>query len=120
MLPSADFEDGLKIYNNSVLCKHVGQLPALRPLSLNQPSRKIPKPEHLYGVGPQLSTVKGPLHAGQRKFFPHHRPRFRALPQLAIPRQPGQHRCRITRVILPLFGYRVLLLIKYILSLIHI
>ena len=35
MLPSADFEDGLKIYNNSMLCNHVGQLPALRLLSLN-------------------------------------------------------------------------------------
>ena len=54
MLPSADFEDGLKVYNNNMLCKHVGQSPALRPLSLNQPSRNIPKLEHLHGVGPQL------------------------------------------------------------------
>ena len=55
MLPSADFEDGLKEYNNSMLCKHVGQSPALRPLSLNQPSRKIPKPEQRV-VSVQLAT----------------------------------------------------------------
>ena len=40
-----------------MLCNHVGQSPALRPLSLNQPSRKIPNPEHLHGVGPQLTTA---------------------------------------------------------------
>ena len=58
MLPSADFEDGFKIYNNKVLCKHVGQLPALRLLSLNQPIYKIFKPEHVQGIPLQRLTIQ--------------------------------------------------------------
>ena len=58
MLPSADFEDGLKIYNNSMLCKHVGQSPALRPLSFTQPIYKIFKPEHVQGIPLQRFTIQ--------------------------------------------------------------
>ncbi len=88
-------ESGTNMCQNMCLKSPPGLPPRGLFLSLNQPSRKIPEPEHLHGVGPQLPTVKGPLYAGQRKLFPHHRPRLRSLPELAIPRQPGQHRCRI-------------------------
>ena len=81
----------LFIQNHYILTLFISSLFA----RLNQPSRKISEPEHLHGARPQLPTVKGTLYAGQRKLFPHHRPRLRALPELAVPRQPGQHRSRI-------------------------
>ena len=57
----------LFIQNHYILTLFISSLFA----RLNQPSRKISEPEHLHGARPQLPTVKGPLHAGQRKLFPH-------------------------------------------------
>ena len=52
-------ESGTNMCQNMCLNPPPGPPPGGGFLSLNQPSRKIPEPEHIHGVGPNSPLYKG-------------------------------------------------------------
>ena len=57
-------ESGTNMCQNMCL-KKPSRITTERAFSIPQSTRKIPESEHLHGVGPQLSLIQRPLHAGQ-------------------------------------------------------